>query len=237
MANGENQKLKREIKLTQRAEAAPQCTLNLETCDDVSLTQWLVAQRPPGAEWLLAHTVGGVIWGRFADGELLLAGADASFADYVPPLKPITVQQVRIFGKSGELFAWRAGAQLCARIWTDQAANGADSNMAYFDEAQMLWGTQVARISGESVEPRAGFTLVSDGVEGLHHAFPMVLTDKDFDKYEDPQKQRPLRLIIRHYVSSNPDDGMNYISGSRLVSVTHARTKRKNETQKEESVQ
>ena len=119
---------------------------------------------------------------------------------------------------------------------TNDGAN--QPKIDYVDEEQLLWGTQVARVAttAEPSPSRRGFTLVSDGIEGLHHAVPCALTDADFDNFGAAQKQRPLRLVIRHYLAvaqqttAGPNaplaTGCVTISGSRLVRLYHKRIAR-----------
>lgn len=60
-----------------------------------------------------------------------------------------------------------------------------------------------------------GFTLLSDGQQGLKHAVP--LTGIKFDSQEKTQ-HRPVRLLVRHYIDYN-DAVVARIFLSRLVSL------------------
>jgi CRISPR-associated protein (TIGR03984 family) len=72
-------------------------------------------------------------------------------------------------------------------------------------ESQILYGTQG--------KEREGFTLLSDGSQGLRHAVP--LTGITFDK---EGKKRPVRLLVHHYITYD-DTGIARISLSRLVDL------------------
>ena len=109
----------RTIEQTRRTTAQPTCELDLNSCRELDLRAWLTKERPSEANVLLAHTDEGVIWGRFADDELILGGDDGVFDDHVPRLTPMALHQVRVFGRAGELYAWRVGDHLQARCWRD----------------------------------------------------------------------------------------------------------------------
>jgi CRISPR-associated protein (TIGR03984 family) len=178
---------------------------------------WNVADLPDPAAWLagnaftdrlllLGHADDGVIWGRLEHGRLTTA--DAEFPQRgLASLQPTTLQLCRLFGEDGELMLWRADQGWAARCWQDGQGEEATE---YFDEDQVLWGTQI-----EASADR--FTLVSDGVSGLIHAIPLNASELIFDAPPVAQKQRPLRLTLRHYLAENQADGTVHISGSRLV--------------------
>jgi CRISPR-associated protein (TIGR03984 family) len=182
------------------------------TCEAVEMdgfandpTKWLSQQmHAHKLKYLLAHADDGVIWGRL-DGEELITSHDVA-PEYSPPLRVETLQTARIFAHAGELLVWRdeAGA------WSDrliaEATPGAASEWtAAFDEQQVLWGT--------NTRPRErGFTLISDGSQGLFHVIPLNLTGQ-FD-----EQTRPLRLEVRHYLKAD-DYGFVRVNASRLLSL------------------
>jgi CRISPR-associated protein (TIGR03984 family) len=147
-----------------------------------------------GLRWLLAHADDGVIWGELRDGGLHLSG-DA-FPQFSPPLRAVTLQQVRLFGPDAELLLWKDDNGWQVRLIRDSA--GEDRKC--YDESYLLWGDQ-------QEQRRDGFVLVRQGKEGLRHALPL------------PQEtQLPARLQVRHYLTYDPD-GQAYIAYSRLVGI------------------
>lgn len=179
-----------------------------------ALAQWLVAQAneiAPSAGWrLLAHCENGVVWGKVETGHLCTA--HKVYKDFGQvELKITTLQRCRLFCQSAELMLWRNENEWHQRSYRDDADGG--EAVEYFDEAQILWGTQIEAPSDD------GFTLVSDGIQGLLHAPPLVLSAADFDVKSAAQKQRPLRLLVRHYLTQD-EDGIYRVAGSRLVELT-----------------
>jgi CRISPR-associated protein (TIGR03984 family) len=169
------------------------------------LLSWLVEQaRTRGVSLLLAHADDGVIWGR-VENESLLTAAEVFAEAQFPPLRLTTLQQARLFGPAGELLLWRSDPGWCARWVTDGPTGD-----GYYDEAQMLWGTQWEG-SGK------GFTLVHEGRQGLRHAPPIEIASTAFD---DKGQRRPLRLQVRHYLANDADTGLSRHVLSRLVNVT-----------------
>lgn len=223
----------RTVETTQRTTQTNLPSLPSLDETEADLRAWLAQQAWPGALWLLAHTLEGVIWGRLmpnpdAPGAPPQIGLGSDIAAFAPSVRgrlvPAQLESCHLFGPDGELFVWRDDDGLHARLYRDRPAAGngpseeneeikaeAGSEACdYFDEPQLLWGTQ-AEPAGE----QGGFTLVSDGVQGLRHAVP--LTQIPFDPWDAAQKQRPLRLWVRHYLGRDPQDGTVTIAGSRLL--------------------
>jgi len=165
---------------------------------------WFLSQSIVGDSALfLAHSDDGVIWGR-VEGEKLIT-SDRVFDGISPPLRAITLQQARIFGMNAEVRVWRNGTGFQACRLEDQPNGAAEA----IDESTILWG--------DNPEARSeGFTLVSDGRQGLRHAVPFDVSDSAFGKY--PNNLRPLRLLIRHYLTYDKD-GQARVALSRLVNL------------------
>lgn len=192
---------KREIKDMQ-AVAEPVVTDGI----DGNLCGWLEAQaKSHKLLYLLAHADDGVIWGKVDDkGELVTS--DGVAPEVSPPLRSETLQQARFFSENAELLLWRDGDnQWHARLIRD-AQDGESANWQQaFDEPQMLWGTQ-----GKAVAD--GFTLMTDGAQGLRHVVPVNAVGDFADE------TRPLRLIVRQYVQED-DGGFVRVVASRLVKL------------------
>jgi CRISPR-associated protein (TIGR03984 family) len=165
---------------------------------------WFLSQSIVGDSALfLAHADDGVIWGRVEEDELITS--DHVFNGISPPLRAITLQQARIFGRNAEIRIWQNGTGFLACRLEDQPDGAAEA----IDESTILWG--------DNAEARMkGFTLVSDGRQGLRHAVPLDISDSAFGKY--PKKMRPLRLLIRHYLTYDRY-GQVRVALSRLVNL------------------
>lgn len=160
--------------------------------------------------WLLAHADDGVMWGKL-DGGHLITSYDAVQADpeaqrVCPPLRLETLQQARFFAEHAELLLWRDGdnawhARLISDSTNAQTAEWKDA----IDEAHMLWGTDTRPL-------QHGFTLMSDGAQGLRHAVPLEV------KGQFAEQKRPPRLVVRHYVKEDLT-GFTRIVASRLVAL------------------
>ena len=178
----------------------PQCE-HLEISDDFNLSKWLKQQAEQyQLKYLLAHADDGVIWGHFNKSYHLIT-ADSVFPQ-LPKLHRDTLQQCRIFGDKSEVMIWKIEGGFKARLIQDDNLKKDDYD--YITENQILWGTQ-------KEQEKDGFTLVSDGQQGLKHAVP--LTGINFKNNE-----RPLRLTVHHYIDYD-DSGVARIYLSRLVKV------------------
>jgi CRISPR-associated protein (TIGR03984 family) len=166
--------------------------------DDGNLRDWIAEQaQEHSLQYLLAYGDDGVIWGKFQNGQLVTSG------DVFPELtqlRLITLQRCHIFGKTGQALLWRAAGK-----WRTSYLE--DGKQELIKESQMLWGTDG--------EEKDGFTLVTDGSEGLRHAVP--LCDIQFKPKE---LYRPLRLVIHHYVEYD-EVGLARIGSSRLVDLKY----------------
>lgn len=164
------------------------------------LTAWLKAQSPD-LNWLLAHTYDGVVWGRRDEEDWHLS---SDLIDESPPLEREVLEQLRLFGENGELFVWRDDAGLHGRQITDGAGN---ETLDYMNETQILWGT-----FGEKLDNQ--FTRLEDGAQGLVHAVPLEIPPSAFGN-----SRRPVRLVVRHYITRDQNTGLGRITRSRLVGL------------------
>ncbi|MCL5999094.1 MAG: CRISPR-associated protein Csx19 [Chloroflexi bacterium] len=163
--------------------------------------------------WLLAHTEQGVVWGKVVDGSLITSHEAAP--EVSPELRAETLWQARLFGETAELLVWKNGnGQWLTRMIRDTSGNEAAWQEA-IDEDHILWGTtpEPERMQGwQDI-----FTLMSDGVQGLRHVPPVVVSAPAKGHFEE--WERPVRLTIRHYVAEDETTGCVRIVASRLVKV------------------
>lgn len=179
----------------------PKCE-SIEVPENFDLKKWLETQASKyQLNYLLAHAEDGVIWGKFQNGTL--ETSDSVFPQ-LAKLCLLTLQQCRIFGENSEVMLWRDDDKFKARLVEDTHLNKEE----YISENQIIWGTQAEQISG-------GFTLVSDGSQGLRHAVPLI--DIPFDSNQ--KLYRPLRLCVRHYLDEDRETGLVRIYLSRLVNL------------------
>lgn len=144
-----------------------------------------------GLRWVLAHTFGGVVWGEYRQGRLVLAGN--IFPGTAPSLYNHTLQQARLFGPDGELLLWKNGEE-----WKSRAViEGVGQPEDVFDEVELLWG-------GPGGTIKDGFTCLAPNSRGLRQVVPVAVPGR-------------VGVIVRHVVRYREDDGTAYIALSRLV--------------------
>lgn len=168
------------------------------------LLQWLTdeAKKPQlsaGGQdvFLLAHSDDGVTWGIVKDGALIVEKETSA------TLSPTTLQQARLFNRNGELLLWRKKDEFKLQFLPKNSVD--DTN--HIEEQQALWG--------DAGEPKGEFTLMSEGVQGLHHAPPLT----DYQQGHSPI------LTVHHYIAYD-DEGQAYIEQSRLVDLKWSTSKR-----------
>ncbi len=170
-----------------------------------SITNFLDSQAT-GYTHLLAHAEDGVIWGR-VDGTALKISTS---------LMADTLLEARLFGKTGELLAWKDGdGNWHARTIQDGGSDSATFKESY-DEAHMLWGTHTGR------QDANGFIELIDGAQGMVHWAPAVdgLTPH---QAEQELPKRLLQLTVRHYLQEDEITGALRVVASRLVELSVVR--------------
>lgn len=119
--------------------------------------------QPSGLKWLLAHSDGGVTWGRFDKGRWLLAST--VFPEFAPPLHADRLQQLRVFGPESEYLLWRTSEGFAGRLCFD----GPAPEKSYFKpdiEYRPLLGDRV-------VATKDGFSHIAVA-SGRRQAVPLV---------------------------------------------------------------
>lgn len=180
------------------------------TVPATGLQQWLEREaKAHSLPYLLAHSWDGVIWGKLHEGVLQL-GQSA----YTPSFSDDLLQEARLFGNAGEIYIWRSGNAWHGRFIRAAQSDEKAMYTESIDEQQMLWGDQVESQAN-------GFSVMGDGIQGLQHAFPYDVPDPTADQAtpNNPKqyKERPLRLVVRHYLAQ---EDVARIVTSRLVALT-----------------
>jgi CRISPR-associated protein (TIGR03984 family) len=167
------------------------------------LHAWLYAQATEhNLPWLLAYADDGVIWGKYGETGWTLSSHE--FPEISPLLRPETLQQVRIFGETGECLLWRTDVGWSARLLQDEGE--VDAIAAEY----LLWGTDLAEAGPKA---KNGLVQLSEGAEGLRHAPPLPGAL--------PADRVRLALAVRHYVRYDEEDGAACIVMSRLVRLNY----------------
>lgn len=183
-----------------------------------NLLAWLQTQaKTYNCQWLLAHSLDCVIWGKFEQHELLLGG-DAAKLNFE------TLQQCRIFGLEAEVLLWHNGSS-----WQAVAITDPTDPEHYINEWQMLWGTKIPDPAEQEFAPPPGFTTLTDGIQGMQHTLPLLfepqeryfgpIVVKSHETIQQPN-HRPARLLVRHILAFDPNTGAAYIRASRLVELS-----------------
>lgn len=191
--------------MTREIKQAKTIAYTIPVPADTDAVEWLKAQAPRYT-WLLAHSETGVTWGIVRNDKLVMPEASA------PILNKDTLWQARLFGAQAELLLWRDGdGGFHARIlgestsYISKDATFIAEYAEYFDEAQILWGDTATPADDK------GFTLMTDGTEGLEYVVPLpqvIVRNSD----------RPMRLDVRHYLNED-GTGFKRIVASRLINV------------------
>lgn len=180
------------------------------TTDDELLESLKTQASKHQLRYLLSHHNDGVVWGRFEGQEWLLSSGRFK-ADSSPAFRAMTLQQCRAFGDDAELFIWAASGQLKASILRE----GLGCEMPYFEQTQLLWGTNVVDKPKASPEGRGdGFSLLREGQQGMLQIVPLAVTSL---KASPKTRGKRLRLLVRHYIDYEAHQA--YVKWSRLVKL------------------
>jgi CRISPR-associated protein (TIGR03984 family) len=172
----------------------------------------------PARPWLLAHTDGGVVWGRRDPGDAWRLSSDA-FPHACPRLATGGVQQARVFGDADEILLWRTPAGMHGRRLADLPHSGSPDGdterpatwLAPYEQPYLLLADRLLE------EPRQGFSLVGDAA-GSRQAVPLTCEPGWFSG-----GRWPLALRVRHYLQADRDTGAVRVAASRLAGLVFPR--------------
>jgi CRISPR-associated protein (TIGR03984 family) len=176
---------------------------------DEELKDWLTQKASQyNLRWLLAHADDGVIWGRFEDGQLKTSDAVAPPDNITfPKLQSGTLQTCRLFGQPGELLLWKSEFGWVARWLEDEPGDSAQR----IEERQILWGSEAAPL-------KDGFTLLTEARQnGMRHILPVPVE-------VGVAEQRPVRLLVYHFLNYDQASGQARNQYSRLVTLVDWKT-------------
>lgn len=185
----------------------------IETSSDVPIrgvTGEQHAELPIGTDkvvWCLAHCDDGITWGRYDVGTKAWRLGSTVVPTVSPRIRYETLQELRIFGQSGEVLIWRADSELRGRLLLDtNPSTGKDDPLRPSDERRILRGDSV-RSNAER-----DFTYIADSA-GAEQVIPLKVANSDLNA-------RRVRLHMRHYWEQDPDIGAVRIAATRLVELS-----------------
>lgn len=184
-------------------------TARLSALDDADriVEQVLTEGVPDGPRFLLAHMVGGIVWGTGHEGRWQLSCQ--AHPTLSPPLASESLLTMRIFDDARETFVWRdEDLGLKARTLEDSQPLAADDPLRWLDEQRLLRGDRT--VAGEPASQL--FTPVEDA-GGSRHAPPLTWRD------DAELAARPGVMLIRHHLRADPGSGCVEIAASRCVGV------------------
>ncbi|GAB4180046.1 MAG: CRISPR-associated protein Csx19 [Roseiflexaceae bacterium] len=173
---------------------APLVAPSASDLDD--LPRWAAAQMQAyGLRWLLAYADDGVIWGELREGTLHTSAS----INGLPKLRALTLQRCHMFGLDAELLLRRVQGGWQANLRQD----GHGDLVRSYDERLLLWG--------DVAEPAiGGFLLLREGTRGIMHAPPLA---------QAPSHNHRAALTVRHYLTTDPETGLQRVSATRLVAL------------------
>lgn len=172
------------------------------------LREWLSQQAHDlGLTWLLAHCEDGVIWGKYADGNLKLSCDQDAFHIRALGLRWETLQQARLFGEPADLLIWRGPQD---RWHQTLRRDDPGSDVEVINERHLLWGDRQAPSPSVSND----FMQVVEGAQGIVHAPPIASAPTS-----ETKPSARARLQVRHYLDEDKESGAVRIAYSRLVKL------------------
>jgi CRISPR-associated protein (TIGR03984 family) len=187
-------------------------SLDSSTCE--RYVSWLLGDEntptPEGATglvWALAHCDDGVTWGRYDQAARAWRLGNQVAPGVSPPIRPETLQELRLFGEDAEVLIWRTDAGLRGRVLrhSDFAADRDDAAgpLRPLDESRIVRGSLAL------AQCEHGFTHIGDGT-GAEQVLPIEVSDEQL-------RAARIRLVVRHYFEADGETGTVRIAATRLV--------------------
>jgi CRISPR-associated protein (TIGR03984 family) len=149
--------------------------------------------------WALALCHDGVTWGRLDRDNWTMA--NTCFRGLCPPVTEDNLQELRVFGKEGEVMVWRVGTGFKGRFLKD-TTGPAEPYLQPMVEWQILLGIPK--------EERNSFTRVAS-VSGREQVLPLTVKGTPI--------RPPFRLVVKHYLTREDETGIVKVAASRLVDL------------------
>ncbi|HRK74815.1 MAG TPA: CRISPR-associated protein Csx19 [Rhodothermales bacterium] len=173
------------------------CNERLIIMDDApkhGVLLWL-NQKANGYQYLLAFCDEGVIWGRVEEDKIVFPKKSVQ-----PLFLDLTLQEVRLFGKNGELYLWKTEDGFHARSIHIKKTDEDPTWSYQHNEQYYLWGHKVQDIEN-------GFTCLQEGKQGMRHVVPIQVKDS-----------QDLKLVVRHFLTQEGFEPLRVVT-SRLVDI------------------
>lgn len=191
----------------------------IEPFNNIDMCQWIIEQcKTDKYNWLLIHSLEGVLWGKFDHDQNLLKFAlpnnSSSDQDEVQRslLQYENIIQLRLFCTSKELFLWRThDDKLRGRIIEEsQSTTNSPFWTLYIDEEHFLWGNDNKKVSSEC-------TQLTEAGKGLEQFVPIEIVESSNNR------NKRLKLKIRNYLEEMSDSGQVILSCGRLTDLSLAK--------------
>ncbi len=175
---------------------------------------WLLgedeAAAPEGAnglDWALAHCDDGVTWGRYDVGAKVWYLGNQVAPEVSPPIRRESLQELRLFGETGEILIWRTDAGFRGRVLREgdpgPEPGDASNPLGPSDDSRILRGLHVF------AQHDHDFTHVGDRT-GAEQVLPLAVT-------ADQLRSGQVRLLVRHHFESDTKTGAVRVAATRLV--------------------
>lgn len=189
-----------------------------DTC--AALLAWLRTDGPAPAlpceqlsplSWALAHCDDGVTWGWY-DKTAQQWRLSHDVASHISPAVTATnLQELRLFGPSGEVLIFRSEDRLAGRALVEAPLTESDSPYAPLPgpdktEARVLRGDRV-------VQSYDRFTHIADAA-GAEQVIPIQVTATG------SLRQNRVQLLLRHYCQVDEGTGAARVAATRLVDLS-----------------
>jgi CRISPR-associated protein (TIGR03984 family) len=161
------------------------------------------------AQWLLAHSFDGVVWGKRSGSQWTFATSQVD-ACTVTSIRRTHLLELRLFDTHSETLIWRSGETFLGRIIEDSDG----SLPSWAEPMNEIWAIVGDRLISTDSN---SFSLVRDA-RGSSQYLPFSCSPMDFLS-DDRRGISPFRLGVRHYLEQDSEDGSVRIAASRLVNL------------------
>jgi CRISPR-associated protein (TIGR03984 family) len=162
---------------------------------------WLENIMKDGLNFMIAYTDDALLWGRWENSELILSSTLSMDFVKLTELKDYSIQEIHVFGETGELRLWRENNHFTQCAIMDGSLSS-QPPPEIFEENYLLWG--------ECENTKNGFSWMREGQQDLLHILPIEVSNG-----------AKAVIRVRHYVEYD-GEGQARIAFSRLVNLKAA---------------